>query len=205
MLQGLMSRIDARWFDTHLQERRLSRRQLARLMGIDPASVYRLLHGVRPMRMSEASQLANILGVPVGQVLEHAGLRVGDGDRAVPMAGWIDEMGEAHIDMDKAAGDVHPPAEVPDTAIALQARTAHGPLAMIDGWILFLDRPAGKGVPPDIVGRMAICRLDSGATLLRWVRRGYKPGTWNLDSFGGAAGIEGARLLWAQPVLYIRT
>lgn len=205
MLQGLMAQIDARWFDNHLQDRRLSRRQLARLMGIDPASVYRLLHGIRPMRMDEAAQLANILGVPVGDVLEHAGLRMDDGDRAVPLAGWIDEMGEAHLELDKAAGTIRPPAEVPDSGIALQARTGSGPLSKIDGWVFFLDRPAGKGVPADIHGRMAVCRLDSGATLLRFVRRGYKPGTWNLGDITAVAGIDGARLLWAQPVLYIRT
>lgn len=183
----------------------MSRRQLARVMGIDPASVYRLLHGIRPIRMEEATKLANILGVPVGEVLQHAGLRIDDGQRTLPIAGTIDGIGEVQIDLASKLGEVHPPAEVPDSAIALQVRSAGGPVAVFDGWIYFIDRPSGKGVPADIASRLAVCQLDSGVTLLRFIRRGYKAGTWNLDSFVGAASVENARLTWAQPVLYIRT
>lgn len=206
MLQSLVAQIDARWFDHHLQDRRMSRRQLARLMGIDPASVYRLLHGIRRMRMDEAAQLANILGVPVSDVIQHAGLPLEGGDRVVPIAGTVDGMGEVTIDLDNALGKVRPPADVPDSAIALQAHAiGTGPLSMVDGWVFFIDRPTGKGVPADIAGRYAVCQLDSGVTLLRFVRRGYQPGTWNLDSHTAAASIQNARLTWAQPVLYIRT
>lgn len=64
---------NARWFQNLLADKRLSQRQLAKRMGLDPAAVSLMIHGKRKMSAVEASELARQLGVTVDEVLLHAG------------------------------------------------------------------------------------------------------------------------------------
>lgn len=195
--------IDTAWFVTQLSDRRMSQRALARLMGIDPASVHRLLQGKRPMRFDEATQLARLLGVTVDDVLRHAGMPVGAG-ATVPVVGTIEAGGEAHIDWGASIGQVPAPLEMPPNTVALRARTAGTPWDPMDGWVMYL-RPPVDGVPADAVGRMCVVRLaGSGAMLLRFLRRGYTRGRYNLVGWH-AASLDDAALDWAVAVEHIVT
>lgn len=66
-------RIDTNWFRSRLADRRLSQRQLAKLLDLDPAAVSLMLRGKRKMSAAEASEIAVQLGVSVQEVLVRAG------------------------------------------------------------------------------------------------------------------------------------
>ena len=65
--------VDTRWFQNLLADKRLSQRQLAKRLGLDPAAVSLMLRGKRKMSVTEASELARFLGVEMDEVLLHAG------------------------------------------------------------------------------------------------------------------------------------
>lgn len=186
-----------------MADRRISQRQLAKLMGVDPASIHRLFTGKRPMRMDEATNLSRLLGVPVADVLSHAGLDVAASANEVPVVGYVDGAGEVHLELD-SEDRVPAPSDLPSNAAAVVARTDGSPLDYMDGWVIYFPLPKEDGVPPDIIGRYAIVQLESGVKLLRYVRRGYKKGTYNLQA-NVAPRIDSVPLAWASPVLYIRT
>lgn len=195
--------IDTDWFTTQLSDRRMSQRTLARMMGIDPASVHRLLQGKRPMRFDEASQLAQLLGATVDDVLRHAGVPVGAG-QTVPVVGRIEDHGEAHIDWGQEIDRVPAPMEMPANTVAVALRTAGTAWEPMDGWTIYL-RPPVDGVPAEAVGRMCLVRLGgNGTVLLRFLRRSYKRGRWDLVGWQ-VASVEGAALDWATPVEFIAT
>jgi len=62
------------WFRTMLAQKRLSQRRLAKEMGLDPAAVSLMLHGKRKLQLTEAKQIATILGVQLNDVLLAAGI-----------------------------------------------------------------------------------------------------------------------------------
>lgn len=201
-LTSPVASIDGRWFTATLADRRMSQRQLAKLMGVDPASVHRLITGKRPMRMDEATEIARLLSLPVADVLEHAGLDVSGSGRTVPLAGYVDGQGEAHLDWDAHGEAIPAPAELSGPAVAIQLRTAGTALDAMDGWVLFATLP--DGVSPDAVGRLCLVGLQgNGVALLRFVRRGYQRGRFNLVH-PGLGELRDAALDWAVPVLHIR-
>lgn len=195
------SDLDTAWFLDRLADKQMSQRQLARLLGVDHASVYRLLRGKRQMRMKEAATFAALLGVEVSEVLAHAGVRIGDtGDKTVALIGTIDGEGEIHIDC--CAEHVPAPADIPDDAAAVRVQAQAGPYALLDGWIYICAKPAPPS--PEAIGRMCAVKIKNGVTLMRFVRRGYRPGTYNLLTSTTAVGMENAELEWVAPVLIAR-
>ena len=73
-----MASIDTAWFHRQLEARGESVRGLARLMGLDPSAVSRMLKGERKMSADEQDLISNFLGVSLGEVAarrrgDHAG------------------------------------------------------------------------------------------------------------------------------------
>lgn len=66
--------IDSKWFRGKVEERGYSLRKLATLMRISHSGIVRLFLGEREMHLQDAEKLATLLGVPVSEVLEHAGV-----------------------------------------------------------------------------------------------------------------------------------
>lgn len=154
------------------------------------------------MRLHEAALLASLLGVDVQAIMAHVGIAAWRPQhRTVPLFGWADGNGEVHpVPPDEEAVPI--PPEVPDDAIAVRVRTHEGPFLPIDGWVYFCAPPG----PPssDIIGRYAVARIRNGVTLLRFIRRGYRPGTYHLFTPMAAVSIDNADLEWAAPVILIR-
>lgn len=201
-LTPLVSPRGRRWFTSAMAERRVSQRELARLMGVDPATIHRLLTGKRPMRLDEATDLARLLGKSVVDVLDNAGVPMRPTD-TVPVAGFVDGIGEAHLEL---GGTERVPAlaGAPGNTVALRAQTAGSPMQHLDGWVYYVELPLQPTIAEaDVLGRYCLVELESGARLLRWVRRGYQRGTWNLDAPSSPA-ISNVTLVAATPVLGIR-
>lgn len=187
------------WFQSKLADKQLSQRQLAKHIGLDPAAVSLMLRGKRKMTADEAGSVAKLLGVPVDEVLRHAGVtiaqRVSTG--RVPVVGWINEQGAVIDERPPGPSVAEAPAECVDDVVALRI-VSH---EMFDGWLAFY-RPM-ESVSLEAVGRLCIVELEDGRKLFRGVRRGYEPGFYGIGGWF-VDRADNVRLVSASPVLWMR-
>lgn len=194
--------INKDWFDAVLAERGMSQRELCRRLGLDSSAMSLTFRGLRQMKLQEAADIARLLGVPMKDVLENAGIQVdGAGVRVAPVVGYIDAEGEAHIDWDARRDKVPMPDTLPEDSVALIWRASSGNLMLLDGWTFYIDKPQAPSA--ELINRYCACKVKGGLVLMRWVRRGYKPGTWNLSGIG-TVDVDSVRLEWAAPCVLIR-
>ena len=66
---------NSNWFEQKLRAKKLSQRKVAELLGIHDSRVSRLLTGQVKMSLDEAAWFAANFGVPVEDVLRHAGVK----------------------------------------------------------------------------------------------------------------------------------
>lgn len=196
-----MDNMDTRWFTNTLADRHLSQRRLAKLLGCDPASVNRLVHGQRALRFDEAETLAPLLGVTVSEVIQRAGVELERTGATTHLVGYIDGAGEAHIDWRSRAAIVETLPELPRAAVAVQYRTAMTAMDPVDGWTVYVEPPTGK--VDHALGRLALVNLESDMTIVGFLRRGYQPGTYNVTNFMSPV-LENVAVRWATPVLLLR-
>jgi len=191
--------VDTRWFRDRLADRQMSQRGLARALGLDAAAVSLMLRGKRAMRMTEAADIARLLGVPAGEVMKAAGVRASTSGESVPVIGFVDGAGEAHWQDDGSVP--HPGGDMPAAVHAVQCKTGGTQLDHMDGWLLFCASTAPNGVQADAVGRLSFCRLRNGVIFLAVPKHARTRGRWDLSGPGStAAGVD---LEWAVPVLSI--
>lgn len=67
------STTDLNWFRGRLADRRLSQRQLARLMNLDPSAVSLMLRGKRRASAQEVADISSLLGVSADEVVLRLG------------------------------------------------------------------------------------------------------------------------------------
>lgn len=158
------------------------------------------------MQLHEARQLADLLDVPLVQVLTHAGVAMPEeGVRTVPIAGFITPVGDVHLTEGRREM-VSGPSDLPGEAIAIRFHTAQSQYDLLDGWIVFAEKPAPP--KPDVIGKLCIVstRNHGKTASCSFVLRGYKPGTYNLVPWRPGLGkqAESAVLEWAASVIWIR-
>lgn len=197
-----MQQIDTSWFHQTLAAKQLSQRGLAKLLGCNAASVNRLVNGKRALRFDEAERLAAYLGVAVSDVISRAGISVSDsGVNKSRLVGYIDGAGEAHIDWSSGADFVPTLPGLPSSTVAVQYRTAMTPWESFDGWTVYVEPPDGR--VEHALNRLSLVTFDSNMTVIGFLRRGYKPGTYNVHNFGTGA-LDNINVRWATPVLLLR-
>ena len=196
--------IDTRWFQDLLTDRRLSQRRLAREIGLDPSAVSLMFRGKRRMQMTEAAQVARLLGVPLDDVIRHAGIHTTTltahdlPDLSVPLVYWIDGHAEMHS-LD-AGQRVEVKAALPDDVIAAQCRTAMTPLEHMDRWLLLFSAPERSGIHADAIGKYSVMRLPGGMMTIGYLRPGYERGKYAIHRGNS---VTEAAIEWAAPVLMI--
>lgn len=196
--------VQTQWFRDRLAERRMSQRALARAMGLDSAAVSLMLRGRREMKISEAVEIAQLLGRPADEIMEAAGVAVSSQGRKVQVCGYIDGTGEVHAIHGRDLSTVpHPGGDVPPEARAYQCRTTGTGLDYMDGWILFTSAYVQPGVPAEAIGRLSLCQITGGICYLAKPTRGLNRGRWHLN--GPAATAQNAALDWALPAILIQT
>lgn len=190
--------IDTDWFKDLMAARRISQRQLAKQLGVDHSALSLTFRGKREMKMTEAADLARLLGVPVADVMEHAGIQ-GD-TRTVPLRGWIDGLCETHLE--ESSDRVPAPHGMAEGAFALQYRTSGTPLDYKDGWIAFIQKPLDE-VPAEAIGQFCLVKLTDGIQMVGTLKRGYKKGRWNITN--AVSTIHDVDVDWAAPIAFIQT
>lgn len=142
--------------------------------------------------MEEANQIALFLGVPVKEVLQHAGVAIDLDGRPtrILLTSTIDEKGRL-----KHLPDPRPlPQSVIERAqaaigrtnekvLAAQVRATTGPLAMMDdAVVLFI---ATDIVEPAAIGALSICRSKDGEQIMAKVERARKTGEASVRKSSG--------------------
>lgn len=74
--------------------------------------------------------------------------------------------------------------------------------AIQDGWVVYYN---DLSLPPSdaLVGKLVMVRTGDSRLLLRTMKRGRKPNTWDLFTTTGPAELD-VPLQWAQEVLWIK-
>jgi len=195
------SKIDTKWFKGLLADKGIKQRAIAATLAMDPAAVSLMLRGRRRLQLGEAAALAHLLGVPLDDVLSHAGIDPDAGAKdMVPIMGWIAMDGEIHMRRPDGPKRTQAPMGMEADAVALRYQ---GDDAM-DGWVAFYV--PREGVDADAVGRLCVVHLaGKGPRLIRVVKRGYQRGTWTLTGIRvSEKAIESVELASAAPVLWIK-
>lgn len=194
--------VDKEWITERLQATGQSMRDLAAKMGKQVSGLSLIISGKRGIRAAEVVEMAKHLWVTPEELLPRLGADMSGMHKVdqVPVKGWVDAAGAVHEGGVRGSGTVKAP---PDAAPDLWAlRVQGGPM---EGWVLYI-KPA-DGVTADAVGRLCLVKPMQpalGEMLLRWVRRGYEDGIWNLGGFSGQGQEEEARLVSASPVVWIK-
>lgn len=198
MPQDTVENIDTAWFKARMADRRISQRSLARTLGMDPSALSLTFNGKRVMKIAEAAAIARLLGVPADEVMRAAGVRIASGGTMVPFVGYIDPSGEGH--WEPMGETPHPCSGLPENIAAVQCRTSGGPLDHMDGWVLY-KRDVTPGEKPEI-GRLSICRVQSGVMYLGTPRRSFTRGKYDL--IGPAGRMDAVNIEWHAPILLIQ-
>ena len=195
--------INTAWFQNRIADRRMSQRALARALGMDPGALSLTLRGKRTMKMTEAADIARLLGVPAEEVIENAGVSVSTKGQQLQITGYVDGSGEVHRQMSEKLGLAsHPGGELPLDVDVIACRTGNSDLDHMDGWLLFVEK-THSGIPAEAVGRLSLCKLSNGITALAKPTRSHQRGKWDLS--GPSMTAQAVALEYAAPVLLIVT
>jgi transcriptional regulator with XRE-family HTH domain len=188
--------IDTKWFQNRVRDAEMSQARLAALLDIDKSALSLMLHGKREMKMTEATRLAEILALPLDQVLAHAGVEVRKGPASLPLAGIVDANNEIRP---RKGGRVDSHDALPRECVAVRCEDR---ASTMDHWTFYYVPRAS--VTSEAIERLSVCQLASDAQRLAIPSRGFEAGTYNLRAVNGVV-LENQRLVAASPVLWIRT
>lgn len=194
--------VNRQYFNRLLRDRQLSQRRLAKLMEIDQSSLVRAFQGKRKFQTRETTKMARILNVPLEDILTNL-------DIEVPLmrlqkGGTVAVTGQilsGKVQFGRPTGPRKVAAPPNEDATGLQALryTDEGPL---EGAYLYY-RPAA-GVHPNSVGRLCICVVAGGDTVLATPRPSARD-AYTLRDISGRVLAQDAWLESASPVVWIKT
>lgn len=190
--------VNKRYFDDLMKDRRLSLRSIARQMDILPSQLSLTMNGKRRMQITEAVRLGQILGAPLADVMIAAGIEEAKTDRRrCNVIGHLTGTGEIVL-LDKSAIErVTVPDGLPDDVFAIQARTLDSPFSYMDGWLYYGS--SEKQDPSELLGCFCLAKLEDGPLVFGTLRRGYSPGTYNLQA--GPQHLTSQRIEWVSRIL----
>lgn len=201
---AVQSRINSAWFKDRLKERELSMRGAAKRMTMDPGALSRTLSGARAMTLEEAGQLAILLNQPLQQVLTQAGLDwrevAHQATDTVKVAGRVDAT---HTLSRAAVGQVPRPPGLTQELEALVYQTEQTRLSHLDGWILFVEPYAGRGVQREALGHLSLVQLEDGREVVGFVNRSVEPGRYRVSDYEGLL-LPSTPLRQASPIRWIQ-
>jgi transcriptional regulator with XRE-family HTH domain len=179
-----------------------SQRELSRRAGVDEQKVYKYLQGkVDNPRGDTLLRLGDALGVT------EAWLRFGVGPAVVriPVVGRV-AAGESFLPFDDSPlGSGYEEIEFTlDDAdpIAIEVRGESMLPVYRPGDYLLCSRRRGEDIS-SCLNKDCVVKTDQGEGFVKRLLNGPEPGTFTLMSYN-AAPIEGVRLLWAAPIIWVK-
>lgn len=183
--------IDTAWFKGAISDAKTSQRQLAIKMKLDPAAMSLMLNGFRKMSVAEASEIAELLGKPLEDVIRRAG---GSGHLAGQLRtpSEIAAMGGARLAASPRPG--------PDSDAVMRHMDAAAGAVDVVGWVdsagvVHRERPIGPSSvdrPPGVPQGSVALRMLSQDMWDGWLVF-YKPGAGvGADAVGQMCVVERA-------------
>lgn len=191
--------VNTKWFKGLMADMGISQRELAKRIGINHSALSLTLRGKRTMKMSEAAELARLLGRPVSEVMENCGIQADA--TTVPLRGWVDSHNELHQEPDTVR--ITTPVPLPVGSFAIQYRTSGTIMEHVDGWMMFVWAPSA-GVPNEAIGKLCLVKVQDGMQMTGVVKRGYRRGAYNLI-MSAAQQLNDINIEWAAPIVFIET
>lgn len=192
--------LNRRFFDSLMEEKKLSLRALAARMGMNHSQLSLTFSGGRKMQLDEAAQLSQIFSVPLHVIVENAGVTVKPlGGRRTQVIGAMRGDGTVELYEKGVTERTTAPEDLPDDVVAVQCRTSGTILDWMDGWVMFCRQP--DGFEHGYLGRVCLCQIKEGPAVIAMVKRGYREGTCNLS---GPYVRESVVLEWASPFIVTR-
>ena len=198
-------KVNARWFQDRLADKKLSQRGFAKLIDLDPAALTYAIHGKRDWKHDELVAFATITGTSFEEALVNAGLSLpAAGSKGMcNVTGTVDAAGRVHFGPVAAPRRVPVPPDAGSATAALRFKTPNTAAELMDGWLVYYATDVQR-VPPEAIGRLCVAWMASGA-LLAVVRKGYVRGTFNVEPWvPSGVLVENATVDRAAPVLWVR-
>jgi transcriptional regulator with XRE-family HTH domain len=196
-------RVNTGYFTSLLGERGMSLRGLAKHLGLDPSAVSLMFRDKRQMQMSEAVEIARLLGAPLSDVMKNAGIEASDVSRLIPVIGRIDGNGVADVDWKSKAERVPGPIDLPADCAAVIADTAMSALELLDGWTYYVQ--SMRQDVAALIGRYCLVTVAAERQpRLGWIKRSPRPGSYNVILQAGET-LKSVQVTAAAPILWIKT
>ena len=194
----ILTTIDKPWFLDLLKKHKISQRQLSKKMDLDPAAISYILSAKRRITLDEARLMAEILLVPLNELMRHAGVEVMDDVKKVPISGFVGKDGVVTILPNGTHDTVLAPSAVPPNTFALQVRLINH---SHDGWLSFVS---GTQQPPeDLLDQLCLVALTDGRMIKAIISKGYKANLYNLLPHPDWAVMENQQVAWCAKILWI--
>lgn len=170
--------VNKRFFMDTMKDRQVSLREVAKKIDVWPAALSRSLDGKRKMQIPEAVRLAQVLNVPLAEVLHNAGIQEANAiGRRCNIIGHLTDTGVVKPLPEGVIERTPVPDSLPDNVIAVQAHTADTHASYCDGWITFFSE---EQHPAALIGSFVLAHMEDGTMRSGSLRRGYGTGTYNL-------------------------
>jgi transcriptional regulator with XRE-family HTH domain len=194
--------VDKDWYLEQLRRRELTQATVAKLMGVDPATLSYAVNGTRELKVKEASALAQILDVPVTEIMRRWGFEVPNDHRTVPVTHWInDDMTTS--ERSQPFNRTPAPPDVPSDASAAVFRPTHGVGGFWDGMTAFVE-PGQQNIR-DCVGYACLIITEDKTCLFGVLSRPRDNGIFTIVHPGQRADALEVRVAQANRALWFRS
>lgn len=130
------------------------------------------------MNWSEAVKLAQVLSIPLPEVLQNAGIHEAKSvGRRCNIIGHLTDAGVVEALPPNVIERTPIPDGLPDEVVAVQAHTAGSQASYCDGWITFFSEEHN---PITLIGHFVLAHMEDGTMRSGALRRGYESGSYNL-------------------------
>jgi transcriptional regulator with XRE-family HTH domain len=197
--------VNTRWFKERFEQIGADQIKIAKILGIERASLSRSIHGKRKFTSDELSALANHLGVSIEDVMRNAGTKTPETEtpKNLRIEGWID--GDLILRKGKPRGPQTAPHPMPKERDLKAARiqSAGSRFEGFDGALVYYRE--SSRFDPECMGRLCLVQISGDPDWkLRVLRRGYQAGSFNLAALNGELLEEGVAVAATGEVLWMR-
>jgi hypothetical protein len=196
-----ISATDRKWFRSRMDDLGLDRDRVARALNVKPYIVTRIVVGDRPVRLDEVPILAKALEVHPVEMLRRLGVDVPTAD--VPVIGAMRGSGRVTLWPADRVQRTESPRLAGGDLVGLRIETAHSPLGLHDGGVLFFE-PTTR-VEHGSWSRLSVIEVgDEAAPIVGTLDRGASVRSCRVLVFGGHETLESEQLQSAAPILWHR-
>ena len=174
--------------------------QLAERIQTSRGQIYQLEHGKRRLTQDWMERLGEALGCDPADLMPGARAQI-------PVVGIAGAGAAIHFHDDHAKGaaldyiDAPPGLPSASSAVALLVQGDSMLPVLEDGWMVVYSR-SHEGITEECLNRLCVVRLEDDRTLVKKLKKGKKPGLYELISYN-ADPMPEQHVSWASRILSI--